>query len=432
MATLAELIKERDTKSAELGAIFDKANTGQKDDNGNPIFDIAKAGIGPEEIKKRNDELTELGKSVDAAREIDEAYKSHQAAIKAQYNQREQASNKFGGGAGGEDPLGNSGAAVKSIERAMTESAAYKTWRENKQGTVIKLEGSAKEMLNGGSDAYKTTMTTSAGYLPPTLRDTRVVLSAQRRPVVADLIPQDDTDQMFIPYIRETTFTNNAAAVLEGATKPESALAYTRVVAQMQKAATTLPITQEQMMFVPQLESLVRDRLSLMIRLEQERELLQGSGTAPENYGFLTTPGVQTQAQGSDDVFTALYKAITLVRSTVGFADPSAVVIHPNNWLTMRTLKDTTGRFILGNPDEEGPERIWSLPVVPTIAEPAGTALLGDFRTYSHIDNALGLTIQVGYINDDFTKNIVRLLVEIFFCLEIYRPSAFCTVTGLV
>lgn len=413
MPTLAELTKDRNTKSAELGAIFDKANVG-KDADGQPMFDLAKAGIGHEEIKKRNDELTELGKQVDAAKETDEAYKTHQAMVKAQH----RPSNIFGGGADGLDV--SPPAEMKTLAQKLPEMPGLKAWQETKSAQSIVVPGSVKTLL-----------ATTAGYLPPTLQDTRVVLSAQRKPVVADLIPQDDTMQQFIPYIVETLFTNNAAMVTEGAVKPESALQFTRVVAQMQKAATTLPVTQEQLMFVPRLEALLRDRLGLMVMLARDSQILNGSGVAPQVSGFLNTAGVQTQAQGADDVFTAFYKAITKVRSTVGFADPTGIVLHPNNWLTMRTLKDTTGRFILGNPDEVGPERLWGLPVIPTIAEPAGTGLLGDFQTYSHIDNAMDLTIVIAYVNDQAIRNEVTIIAEVYFALEIYRPSAFCQITGL-
>lgn len=414
MATLAELIKERNTKSAELGAIFDKANTGQKDDGGNPVFDLTKAETEPAEVIRRNNELTDLGKSIDAAREIDEAYKSHQAAIKAQH----RITNAFGGGAAGEDL--SKVTSTKSLAEILPETDGLKAWKQTKSQQSITVPGSIKTLL-----------TTSTGYTPFVPGDTRVVLSPQRKPMIADLIPQDDTMEQFIAYMVETLFTNNADMVAEHGVKPESALQYTRTVVQMQKAATTLPITQETLMFAPRIEALVRDRIGLMVLLKRDSQLLTGSGTAPEIKGFLNTAGVLTQAQGGDDVFTALYKAITQVRSTVGFADPTGLVIHPNNWLTMRTLKDTTGRFILGNPDEVGPERIWGLPVVPTIAEPAGTALLGDFQTYSHIDNAMDLNILLAYVNDQAIRNEITMIAEMFFCLEIYRPSAFCTITGL-
>jgi HK97 family phage major capsid protein len=428
MPTLAELQTLRDTKSAELGKIFEDAKTGEKDPvTGSFTYDLAKISIAPDEIKKRNDELTELGKKVDEAKAVDEVYQKTLLEVKALH----QPTNRFGGG----DPGAGGGHditqrdyllhATKTFEKAFTESPSYKSFADEnsptwKQPANIKIEGSVKTLLQ-----------TSAGYLPPTLADTRVILSPQRRIVVPDLIPQDDTQQQFIPFIVETTFTNAAAATAEGAAKPEATLVFTRKVAQMQKVAVTLPVTQEQMMYIPQIEALLRNRLGLMVMLEYEREILNGSGVLPEQAGFLNTVGIQTQAQGADDVFTAIYKAITKVRSTVGFADPTGFVVHPNNWLTMRTIKDTVGRFILGDPSDVGPERIWGLPVVPTIAEPAGTGLIGDFQMYSHLDLAMGLTLQIGYINDDFIKNIVRLLAEIYFALEVYRPVAFCTITGL-
>ena len=416
--TLSQTQKELKTKTDELASIFDKADTGQKDDAGQTMFDLVKAGVTHEEIKKRNDELTELGKQRDGLRETDEAFKAMQLRIR----QDGQTTSQFGGGAQEQDTDGTDSAPeTRPFEKAFTASAGYKSWKDNpKQIMSVKIEGSVKTLLQ-----------TSAGYLPPTLQDTRVVLSPQRKPVVADLIPQDDTKQQFIPYIVETTFTNTAAAVGEGLTKPEAALAYTRKVAQMQKIAVTLPVTQEQMMYIASIESLLKNRLGLMVLLEEDRELLNGSGTSPEMTGFLNTVGIQNQPQGSDDVFTAHYKAITKVRATVGFADPTGLVIHPNNWLTMRTVKDSVGRFILGDPDQVGPERIWGLPVIATIAEPLGTSLLGDFQQYSHIDRAMELVIGTGYINNDYINNIVRLLAEEFLALEIYRGSAFCTVSGL-
>jgi HK97 family phage major capsid protein len=252
--------------------------------------------------------------------------------------------------------------------------------------------------------------------------------------VVADLIPQDDTDAAFIIYMEETGFSNQAAAVAEGAVKPESADAFTRRTVPMTKIATTLPITDEQASDVPQIEAILRNRLGFMVQLEEERELLignPGGSNAAEMTGILNKAGVLTQAKGSLDTFTATLTAITRVQSVTGFADPSAFIFHPTDWLNIRTIKDTQGRFIMGNPDMQGPEVLWGLPVVRTIAEPLGTILTGDFRTYAHIDRRWGLRVDVGYVNDDFTKNQAHLRAEERLALEIYRASAFCQVTGV-
>lgn len=278
----------------------------------------------------------------------------------------------------------------------------------------------------------KTTMTTSAnGFPPQVLRNGVLVPSAQRKPLVADLIPQGTTDQNAVKYMRESTFTNNAAERAEAAAAAESALTYTEVSSTVASIATFIPVTEEQLADVAGMQSLINDRLSYMVALREDGQLLNGGGTGADLTGILTTSGIQTQARSSDSNQDAIFKSITACAAT-GFADADGIVIHPLNWQTIRLATGSgSGVYLTAPITDNGGDYLWGLPVVKTTAIASGTALVGAYRQFSHISRRQNTTIEVGYINDNFQKLIRSVRAVERVSLEVYRAAAFCKVTGL-
>lgn len=406
--TLKESRERLQAKQDELGAYFAERKGADGQMRALSVEEI-------KTIRDRNDELTEMSKAHEALREVEEVQKSL-----AERAQRLAAETRVPFPADPSDPASRI-VKPKSLGQLVSEHDALKGWKPGAgRRTTMEIEGVD----------LKTLMETAAGFAPPNDRTNIVVLSAQRRPVVADLIPQVSTTLSVISYMEETTFTNASDTVLEGGSKPESALAFTERTSNVRKIATYLPVTDEQIADVPSIRGIIDNRLTLMVALTEEVQLLTGNGTAPDLDGFLNRSGVQSQAKGGDTVPDAVYKAMTLVRYT-GFAEPSGAVFHPNDWQDIRLLKDSAGNYIWGSPSEAGPERIWGLNVVITTAETENTALIGDFRMYSNISRRMGITVDVGWINDDFIKNRQVVRAEERLSLEIYRPAAFAKVTGI-
>jgi HK97 family phage major capsid protein len=409
-----------DTKFTEMKSLYEEHDGGTK-------FDKEKT----EEFQARNAELSVARERFGVLRETSETFQKNLEYVKAMSQPVYNIPHPNGNG----DPGGHE-QPYKSLGMLFTESEDYKSIRDGKfnltmRPAVSEVPGVTIKSLEEG--AMKTTMTTSAGWTPyPSLAPRGPVLSAQRRPVVADLIPQDDTTQPAIIYYEETTFTNNVAAVAEGGSKPESALALTRRTQAVEKIATTLPVTDEQLADVPQIRAYIDNRLTLQIQLKEESYLLTGTGTPPQLQGFHTKGGIGSLARGgSEDNTDVVLRAITNVNSTTGFANATGIVLHPLNMQAILLLRTTTGEYIWGHPSEKGPRTLWGLPVVETPAETQGTGLIGDFRMYSHISRRLGIRIDVGFINEDFKNDILRLRIEERLSLEIYRAAAFCEVTSL-
>lgn len=278
----------------------------------------------------------------------------------------------------------------------------------------------------------KTLFQTSAGWEPESVSSGRLVLSAQRPPQVADALPNGSTTQAAVVYYQETTFTNNADTVKEGGEYPEAALKVTRKTSDVQKIATFIPVTDEQLEDVPQAQSYVENRLPLMLRQKMDTEIISGEGEEAELLGFLHQEGLLSQAKGAEEnIPDAVFKGMTKVR-VEGQALPSALMIHPNDWQEVRLEKTKDGIYIWGSPSEAGPERIWGVPVIQAQALTEGTALVGDFVTYSELVFRRGIELKVSDSHSDyFVKGKQAIRADVRAALCVYRTTAFCEITSV-
>lgn len=418
MASVKELQGKLDAKRDELAKIFENAKT-QVD--GEDRYELDAKGLA--DVRARNAEIDDLAKQLEDAKAVDDIYQRNVQAIR----DGNRVKNDLPLGASSQrdasTTLRSAQHEVKSLGQLFVESDAYKN-RQRKHDITVQLP--EFDFLQ-----QKTLMETGAGFAPESVRTGRIVQYAHRRPVIADLIPQTPTSQAAVVYMEETTFTNSAATRSEGGSAGESALAYTERSETVREIATFLPVTEIQLEDAPVVEGLINNRLLTMLDLTEEVQLMSGDGNAPNMTGFLVKSGVQSQAKGSDPTPDAIYKAMTLVRHT-GFAEPSAVVFHPNDWQDIRLLRTTDGIYIWGSPAEAGPERIWGLPAVITTAATENTALLGDFQLYSEIFRRRGANVKVSDSHSDyFIKGKLAVRADKRLTLAIYRAAAFCKVTGI-
>jgi len=407
---LEDLDGKIEAKSKTLGTIFDEAG---------PEIDLSKVKsisgdttAKVEEIRKINDELSDLGKQRD---ELLHVFKAAQRVRSA------------GGQSGGDGAAsGQSGAEngdtkgghrnTKTFGELFTSSKAYKT-----KGDVGVIDAELKTLFQ-----------TTAGFAPETTRTGRVVDFATRPIQVTDLVPQTTTSQAAVVYMEETTFTNAAAEAAEGGTYAESTLALTEQSSTVRKIAVFLPITDEQLEDEPQVRGYVNNRLPFMVQQRLDGQILNGNGTAPNLRGILQVAGIQTQAKGTDPNPDAVYKAMVKVRVT-GRAMPNGIVFNPFDWQLIRLLRTADGIYIWGNPADAGPERIWGLAVAQGDVIAAGTALVGDFANFSELAVRRGIDVQVSNSHGTFfAEGKQAMRADIRCALVVYRPAAFCTVTGIL
>lgn len=437
------LVEKREAlaaKRTELGKIFAEAGddldlTKVKTIEGDTATKAA-------EIKRRNTELGELGKEVEELADLEtigKGVKAQEAAIEAgKRGMTFPAVAKAGAeGDDGEDQAKSFGdlfvesEAFTKYDRVQKKGPTVEVDLEKSYGSFVAAHGMKAALDLSEQIRTKATLDTLTGYTPQAVRIPVLITPGEQAPTVASLFPQGNTNQQAIPYMEETLATNAAAETAEGGDKPEAALEFDEKTSPVRKIAVFLPVTDELFEDVPAMRSYVENRLRTFVRQREDGQLLNGNGAGVNLRGILNTAGIQTQAKGADPVPDAIYKAVTKI-AVNAFLDASGVVFHPNDWQDIRLLRTADGIYIWGNPSEAGPERIWGLPIVKTTRIAEGTALVGAYREGGQIFRRSEIAFAVSDSHSDFfKKNLLALRAEERLALVIFRPNAFCTVTGI-
>jgi HK97 family phage major capsid protein len=289
-----------------------------------------------------------------------------------------------------------------------------------------------------GFGPYATTITgetTSAGdLLVPEYRPGIIPLLF-RRIMVTDLIASGTTDATSIKTMVETTFTNAAASVAAGGTKPESTLVFDLRTDNVEKIAHWIPVHDEMLDDVSGLASYIDARLRLGLDLTEEDLLLNGDGTSPNISGILDRTGLATPlAYGGADTNSAdtIFRQMMAIM-TDAFVLPDAIVMHPTEWQTTVLRQDGNGHYFAGGPFNSPPTpMLWGLPVAVTPVIADGTALVGAFRSAAIFFRKSGTTVSASNSHSDyFVKNMTAIRAERRGALAVLRPSAFGLATGL-
>jgi len=377
------------------------------------------------------------------------------------------------------------------------EYAQIKAYAANKrQGSFafdlgLKTQGEANLM---GENAYGTTagvaLTGGQYFLPgtagPDVLPSFIPGILELRwydNVVASLFPTFPTDSPVVSYARETNWTNNSAPTQEGQTFPTSTNQIARYTAQLGKVANIARVTDEVVQDAKYFWALVQKRTAMGVAREEEVQILAGNGypgvegllglstafTLPQTVAAVSNLVIPTAATPGEGAASQTITSVTPGRAIVGsggqavsgsqiaigvfamltdirvthFFEPTAIVMNPTDWFTLRTWQDANGQFLAGSPwhadygqaqnnvnievQAVDPQlNIWGKRVVTTPAIPAGYILVGDFTNGGQIIRKGGLRVEMVNVNGyDFEQGMWTMRAYSRIGLAIERPELF-------
>lgn len=314
-------------------------------------------------------------------------------------------------------PAGEQETKVASLGKQFIDSAQYKAFAEG-SARAAKLE-------------IKNTSTGSDTTVAPD-RKPGVVGGAFRTFKVEAALNQSPTSSNAIEYTRENAFTNNAAETAEAGAKPESDVTFTLVNTPVRTIAHWLRISRQLAADNAALAAYINQRMLYGVNLRVENQLVAGNGTGSNIAGLFSSGNYTAHGYTAATMTSWLAGAtrLDLIRRVLADCQisdypPNAILINPADWAIIEVLKDSQGRYIVGDPANGAEPKLWGVPVIPTAAMTADNFLMGAFDMAATQYNREGTTVALSEEDaSNFTTNLVTIRAERRLALAVERPAS--------
>lgn len=269
----------------------------------------------------------------------------------------------------------------------------------------------------------------SAGTsLVPGARVPGIVAPPNRQFTIRDLLAPGQTSSSSVEYVKETGFTNNARPVTEGQTKPTSDLAFNLYTSPVRTLAHIFRASRQIMDDAPGLASYINARGQYGLKYVEETQLLTGNGTGQNINGIVPQATAFAPAFNAADEQAIDRLRLALLQVVLAEYPSSGFVLNPTDWARIELIKDSHGRYIVGNAQSPIGPTLWGLPVVQTQAMAVGEFLTGAFNLGAQIFDRMGIEVLLSTEDqDNVVKNMITIRVEERLALAVYRPESFVT-----
>ena len=266
-------------------------------------------------------------------------------------------------------------------------------------------------MKAAGTMSLSTNVT---GQVPQSEREAGITRIVRRNPFILELVNVGTIMSNVWEWVEQKNADGGAAMTAEGAAKSQADFDLVVASANVKKVTAYIKVTKEMLDDVALMRSEIDQELTELINLKIDDQLLNGTGLTVNLTGITTNAtawaaGAFALSIPTPTKWDVLRTAINQVR--VNLFEPTYIVMHPSDVTSMELSKDSTGQYIMPPFAASDGTIVSGIRVVANTGVTIDKFLVGDF-TKSGVRFKEGLTINVGYENDDFTKNLVTILAE--------------------
>lgn len=296
---------------------------------------------------------------------------------------------------------------MDAIETASQKTLSGQTPETFKSALITELKAGALEQITkGGAKAARLElkavgdMTMGASYTGVIAGETIVPqfkFDAARPNHIRELIPIGSTDAQTIRFIKETGSEGGPAATAQGSAVPQLDFDLSATSVNVEKIGTYLRVTEEMMADTPQLASYLSARVPSKVLDQEDAEILNGDGSAP-NLDGLFTDGTAFAAGGFANAIESAneYDALTVAINQLNLANyqPNVIVLNPTDLHKIVLLKSTANEYLKNQIYQGLQPTINGVPVVLNNGVTAGKFLVMDSQRATQLWVRDGLGVE--------------------------------------
>lgn len=297
------------------------------------------------------------------------------------------------------------------------------------------VEGIAKGNARSASFELKADMTIGADFSGEVIPADRVpgYKFDPTRPVhVRQLLATGSTQSDVVRYVKESGYSNGAAATAEGTTLTQSDFDMTAADANVRKIGTYFRISEEMLADTPQLTSYLSARAPEKLLEVEDAQILSGDGTGANLSGIITdaadfdvsASGAFYQSVESANEFDVIVAALNQLSLLNYSAD--CIMLNPTDFNEILLLKDSTNKYLKDQVYNGLQPSFSGVKVIQNTAIAAGTFLIGNFAVGTQLWVRQGVNVE--FFREDGTNvrdGFVTVRVSERVALTNYLPNAF-------
>lgn len=242
---------------------------------------------------------------------------------------------------------------------------------------------------------------------------TRIV---RRKPFLRQLINLGTTSSKYVTYIEQSGPEGGAGMTGEGALKSQADFDLVERNAVTKKVTAWIKVSKEMIADLPFMRREIDTELMELVALKLDEQILKGDGTGNNLVGILAnaiawSAGSFANAIPEPNNLDVLRVAISQIQGAD--FEPNYILMNPIDVAEFDVTKTSAGEYTqpMIYTDNSGVKRYNGIEIIQNTGVTAGDFLVGDF-TKSNLRLREDMQIQVGFVNDDFTKNLFTILCE--------------------